>query len=236
MRKLAFIVAIAVSGPALAQNNIITVPVAEVVAEQKVYVQPGVVVNSSVVQLGNIVTWGLPWNFQAGVTLIDLTMNYGPDQPFFPIRSVNPPMNPDVLINLQKGFKLNETFWVALGTQTGANIATQGIGFSTFNYVNGQAKFLGENLIVLGGYHGNGTRLGTDTDRFGLLAGFKVPITQALTISGDFISGNNARSYLNAGLGVKLTETWAVYGGAVIPAPNSGNKFAGTIQFSYKSK
>ena len=218
------------------QNNIVTVPIAEVIPKKKIYVQPGAVVNRDIVQLGNILTYGLGGNFQAGITLIDLTMNYGPEETFFPIDSVQPGMNPDVLLNLQKGFKLNKNTWIGIGTQSGFNIADNGTDFSTFNYLNAQTKVFGDNLILLGVYHGNDTRLVTEEGKIGLLAGFKIPLTKKLTYVADYISGDHARSFINTGLGLKLSGKWAMYGGAVIPAPDSGNKAGGTIQFRYLSK
>ena len=218
------------------QNNIVTVPIAEVVQKKKIYVQPGVLVNRNIVQLGNILTYGLGGNFQGGITIIDLTMNYGPEETFFPVDSVQPGMNPDALINLQKGFKLNKNTWIGIGTQSGFNIADNGTNFSTFNYLNAQTKILGDNLILLGVYHGNDTRLVTDEGKIGLLAGFTVPVTKKLSFVADYISGNHARSFINTGLGLKLTDKWSIYGGAVIPAPDSGNKAAGTVQVRYLSK
>ena len=221
---------------AFGQNNIITVPIAKVVPQKKVYVQPGIVVNRNIAQLGNILTYGLGANFQAGITITDVTLNFGPEETFFPIEEVKPGMNPDVLLNLQKGFKLSKNTWIGIGTLSGANVAENGTDFSTFNYVNAQTDIFKDNMILLGVYHGNDTRLVTKESKFGLLAGFKVPLTKKLSFASDFISGNNARSYINTGLGYKLTDTWSIYGGGVIPAPNSGNKYAGTIQFRYLSK
>ena len=227
-----------ISFSAFAQNNVITVPIAETVQKKKVYVQPGVLVNKNIVQLANILTYGLGANFQAGITIIDVTMHYGNNgETFFPIDSVKPSMNPDVLLNLQKGFKLNNKTWIGIGTQSGVNIADNGTNFSTFNYVNAQTKVFKDNLILLGGYHGNDTRLATEEDnKFGLLAGLKIPLTKKWNVAADYISGNNARSLINAGLGLKLSSKWSMYGGAVIPAPDSGNKYGGTIQFRYLSK
>ena len=219
------------------QNNIITVPIAKVVPKKKVYVQPGVVVNRNIVQFANILTYGLGANFQGGITITDITLNYGPnEEEFFPIDEVRPGMNPDILLNLQKGFKLSNKTWIGIGTLSGANVADNGTDFSTFNYVNAQTDVFKDNMILLGAYHGNDTRLATNESKFGLLAGFKVPLTKKLSFAGDFISGNNARSYINTGLGYKLSNTWSLYGGAVIPAPNSGNKYAGTLQFRYLAK
>lgn len=236
MQKSTLLVCLLLCSAGYAQNNIITVPVAEPVAEKKLYLQPGVVANASSVQFANILTYGLGWDFQAGVTITDLTLKYGPGDTLLPIYSVDPGSNPDVLINLQKGFKLGSNAWVAVGTLSGVNLSASAVGFSTFNYVNAQTKVLGENLLLLGVYQGNGWRLATKGSRFGLLAGFKIPVTQHLTVAADFISGNHARSFINAGLGLKLTDEWSTYAGAVIPAPESGNKFGGTLQFRYLTK
>ena len=231
-----FILLSLISFYSLGQNNIVTVPIAEVIQKKKIYVQPGVLVNRNIVQLGNILTFGLGENLQAGITLIDLTMNYGPEETFFPIDSVQPGMNPDVLFNLQKGFKLNKNTWIGIGTQSGFNIADNGIDYSTFSYLNTQTKLFEDNLMLLGVYHGNDTRLVTEESKIGLLAGIIVPLTKKLSVLADYISGNHARSYINTGLGLKLSNQWSMYGGAVLPAPNSGNKAAGTIQFRYLSK
>ena len=239
MKNLIFLFALlfCISFSGFAQKNIVTVPLAETVSKGKVYDQPGVLVNKNIVQLGNILTYGFGGNFQGGITIIDFTMNYGEGETFIPVDSVRPGMNPDVLVNLQKGFKLNNKTWIGIGTQSGANIADNGTDFSTFNYINAQTKIFGDNLILLGGYHGNDTRLVTeDENEFGILAGVQIPLVKKLTLLGDYISGNNARSYINTGLGLKLSNTWSMYGGAVIPAPNSGNKYGGTLQFRYLSK
>lgn len=238
MKKSIFtsILLMIISFHSFGQNNIVTVPIAKVVGKEKVYIQPGVVVNRNIIQLGNILTYGFKNNFQGGITVIDLTMNYGPEETFFPVDSLKPGMNPDVLVNLQKGFKINKKTWIGIGTQSGINIADNGTRFSTFSYLNAQTEILGNNLILLGLYHGNDTRLVTEEGKIGILAGFKVPVTKKLSFVADYISGNNARSYINTGLGYKLTNKWALYGGAVIPAPDSGNKLAGTIQFRYLSK
>lgn len=238
MRKLLllFVLLFCFTFSGFGQNNIITVPIPEVVPKKKVYVQPGVVVNRNIAQFGNILTFGLGTNFQAGITITDVTMNFGPEETFFPVDSVQPGMNPDVLVNLSKGFMLNNKTWLGIGTLSGANIADNGTDFSTFNYLNAQTKIFKDNLILLGVYHGNDTRLVTKESKFGLLAGFKIPLTKKLSFASDYISGDNARSYINTGLGFKLTKHWAAYGGAVIPAPDSGNKLAGTLQLRYKGK
>ena len=221
---------------AFGQKNIVTVPLAETVPKNKVYDQPSILVNKNIIQLGNILTFGFGGNFQGGITISDVTFNYGPDGVFFPVDEVKPGMNPDVLLNLQKGFKLNDKTWLGIGTQSGANIADEGTDFSSFNYVNGQTKVWGDNLILLGGYYGNDTRLVTDESKFGLLAGLNIPLTQKLSFAGDYISGNHDRSFINTGLNLKLSDKWTIYGGGVIPAPNSGNNFGGTIQLQYQSK
>lgn len=221
---------------AFAQNNIITVPVAEIVPKGKLYVQPGIVANSDIVQLANIVTWGLGSNFQAGVNLIDLTMNTGSEEKIFPFDKFRPSKNPDLLLNLQKGFKLDDKSWLSIGTQSGVNISEESSKLSMFNYINVQRKINGKYLLLLGLYHGNDARLATDTDRGGILAGFKIPLTKKLTWASDYISGDNARSFINTGLGLKLTDEWSTYAGAVIPAPESNNKAGATIQFRYLTK
>ena len=102
--------------------------------------------------------------------------------------------------------------------------------------MNAQTKVLGDNTILLGVYHGNDTRLVTNESKFGLLAGFEISVTKKLSFAGDYISGNNVRSYINTGLGLKLSDHWTTIGGVAIPAPDSGNKYAGFLQIRYLGK
>ena len=235
MKKL-FILCLLLSFTGFAQKNIVAVPLAEVVDQKKVLIQPSITANKDLLQIGNILTFGLGSNFQAGITITDVTFNLGPENDLFPIDKVQPGVNPEVLLNFQKGFKIKEETWIAIGTFTGANIAREGTNFSMFNYLNGQTKVFGKNTVLVGVYHGEETYLVTEEKKFGFLAGLEVPLSQKWTLLGDYISGDNARSYINTGLAVRLNAEWSLMGGAGFPAPDSGNKTTGIIQISYLGK
>ena len=235
MKKILFVLLL-LSTSMFSQKNIITVPLAEVVGKKKVLVQPGISASEDLLQVGNILTFGFGSNFQGGITVTDVTFNYGPEGEFFPVEKVQPGLNPDVLINFHKGFKLSNKTWVAIGTLTGGNIAGEGINLSMFSYINGQTTLFGDNMVVLGVYHGEETRLVTDEKKFGFLAGLQVPVSQKVNIVADYISGNNARSYINTGLSIKLSSDWSLIPAVGFPAPDSGNKTLGIIQLSYTSK
>lgn len=225
-----------ISCSAFAQKNLIAVPMADIVAEKKVLIQPSIAANEDLMQLGNILTFGFGNNFQGGINVTDVTFNFGPQDEFFPIEKVQPGVNPEVLLNLQKGFKVNSKTWLAIGTLTGANIATEGTNFSMFNYLNGQTEIFGKNKVLLGVYHGEETYLVTDEAKFGIIAGLVIPLTQKWSLLGDYISGDNARSYIHSGIKYKLSSAWAITGAAGFPAPDSGNKTTGIIQIVYLSK
>ena len=221
---------------AFAQKNIVAVPLADVVAKKKVLIQPSVAASKDALTFGNVLTFGFGNNFQAGINVTDVTFNFGPEDVFFPIEQVQPGVNPEVLVNFQKGFNLNSKTWLAIGTLTGANIATEGSNFSMFNYINGQTQVFGKNIVLLGAYHGEETYLVTNEQKFGIMAGVEIPLTQKWTLLGDYISGNNARSYIHTGLAVKLGSEWSLMGAAGFPAPDSGNKTTGILQLSYLGK
>ena len=235
MKKLAFLLFL-LSFTTYAQKNAIAVPLAEVVDKKKVLIQPSVTFNEDLVGLGNILTFGFDNNFQGGITLADVTLDFGPEDQFFPVEKVQPGVNPEVLVNLQKGFKLNKNTWLAIGTYTGANIATEGTNFSMFSYINAQTDIFGKNTVVAGVYHGEETYLVTDEKKFGFMLAVDVPVTKKWTLIGDYISGDNARSYFHTGFEVKLAQEWSIFGGAGFPAPDSGNKTVGVIQLSYLGK
>ena len=218
---------------AFGQKNLISVPMAETVGKKKVLVQPSIAANEDLMQLGTILTLGFGNNFQGGLNVTDVTFNFGPEDEFFPIEKVQPGVNPEVLLNLHKGFKLNNKTWLAIGTLTGTNVATEGTNFSMFNYINGQTEVFGKNIILLGVYHGEETYLVTNEQKTGIMAGLSIPLTQKWTLLGDYISGDHARSYIHSGLELKLSNAWAIMVGAGFPAPNSGNKTTGILQISY---
>lgn len=234
--KRIFMLCLLISSTGFAQKNIVAVPLAEVVDKKNVLIQPSITANENLLQIGNILTFGLGSNWQAGVTLTDITFNFGSETNFFPVEKVKPGVNPELLVNLQKGFRINQNTWIAIGTLTGANIAKEGTNLSMFSYVNGQTHIFGKNVILLGVYHGEETYLVTDEKKLGIMAGIEVPISDKWTFLGDFISGDNARSYINTGLEVKLNDEWSLMGGAGFPAPDSGNKTIGIIQLSYLGK
>ena len=236
MMKKIIILTFFFSFTAFGQKNLISVPMAETVADKKVLVQPSIAANEDLIQLGNILTFGFGNNFQGGINVTDVTFNFGPEDEFFPIEKVQPGVNPEVLINLQKGFKLNSNIWLAVGTLSGANIATEGTNFSMFNYFNGQTQVLGKNTVLLGVYHGEETYLVTDEQKFGIMAGLTIPLTQKWTLLGDYISGDHARSYIHSGIEYKLSSAWAIIGAAGFPAPDSGNKTTGILQITYLGK
>lgn len=236
MKKILLCLLLGISLSGFSQQTVVTVPVAEIVKKEKVYDGPGMSINKNLVQLSNILTYGFGNNWQGGITLIDLSFNYGPEETFFPIESLKPGMNPDLLINLQKGWKINKNTWIALGTQSGANIATEATRFSTFNYLNAQTNFLRDNMIVAGVYHANDTRLVTEEPKWGFMAGTQIPLSSKWIFFADYISGDHARSYINTGISYKINKKWSIYAGPRFPAPESGNKTAAVFQLSYLAK
>lgn len=218
-----------VSLSALAQKNLFNVPLPEAVEQGKLYVQPGITITRDNLQLSNILTYGLGKGFQAGININDLTIDHKSEENVFPYDSVAPGVNPDVLVNLQKGFDLSDKLKLGIGTWSGANIANE-VDFSSFSYVNFSASFLGENKVVLGGYYGNDTYV-VQGNNAGYMAGLEVPlISDKLKLLGDYISGENERSMVSLGLEVKLPKNWQLAVGAQLPAPGSGNPRGVIIQ------
>ncbi len=188
--------------------------------------QPGATVTKQL-SLSSIFTWGIGGKFQAGVTLKDLTYAYQSDNNKFPYEEIAPADNPDLLANLQTAFDVGNTFKVGHGTQSGLNIAGDGTDFSSFNYLNLQATFNKTKLLV-GPYYGNNTYVANGNNA-GILAGVQLPLSDKVNLLGDYLSGTNARSVINLGLGIKLGK-WTMSVGGQLPSPDSGNSYGGIIQ------
>lgn len=166
-----FILFAGVSLTSYGQKNIFTVPVADIVEKGKFYVQPGATISDQLA-LSGIFTYGIGSKLQAGITIKDLTYAYKSDDNKFPYEKVDPADNPDILANVQTGFNMGDNFKVGLGTQSGANIAGNGTDFSSFNYLNLQANF-SNNKLILGKYYGNDTYVVTGNNS-GILAGVEI--------------------------------------------------------------
>lgn len=231
MKKLIFTLSLVlgIGISSYAQKNVFTVPLAEMVEKGKLYVQPGATVNKQIA-LSSIFTYGFGSNFQAGVTIKDLTYAYRSDDNKFPFERVNPADNPDVLANLQTGFGIGRVLRFGLGTQSGYNFAADETNFSSFNYLNLQLNISKAKFLV-GTYHGNDTYVAKGNNN-GIMAGLVLPLSgDKVKFLGDYLSGNNVRSVINLGLGFKLGK-WSMSVGGQLPTPDSNNPYAGIIQFS----
>lgn len=145
----------------------------------------------------------------------------------------HPEESPDILINAQKAFVVNNHVIVAVGLRSGVNgVGSHStISFADFNYVTGRYE-LGMHALVLGGYYANYGYAGAGKQA-GVMAGVDVSvITNILHVVGDFTSGNSALGVSNAGIEIQVLKDWRISTGVQIPN-HSGTPVGGIVQLSW---
>jgi hypothetical protein len=215
-----------------AQRNLIDVPTSEIVEAKKVFFQEQGVFTKKAINTSTIFTFGFGKNFEAGITLNQFVFKRSSR---LEVNSEKPEETPDLLINAQKGFEINDWLTAGLGTKSGINTAktSADFRFSNFSYLNTQFSIQEQkHKIVAGVYYANDTYAG-DGSNWGAMAGVDITLVEEkLNFIGDLLSGNNSLSVFNTALEISLPQNWKVALGAQFPFPGSDNDMGGVLQIS----
>jgi len=216
----------------MAQRNLVDVPSSEIVEPKKIFLQGEITFERENINTSAIFTYGLPGDWEVGLVFykVDFKRSEGVQ-----ISSDHPEENPDVLLAVQKGFKLSDWFKLGLGTQFGVNVVKshQDLRFVNFNFVNTQFSFGARNhMIVAGVYYGDDAYVTQGTNA-GIMAGIDLNLSKdKLHLVADFFSGTSAISVINVALQISVGKSWKIMGGAQLPVAGSDNEHGGILQVS----
>lgn len=177
---------------AVAQQSLFNVPSSEITNQGKLFVQEQINI-SDLVQSNTTLDYGLKNNWEAGLNFFGV--NYSPAQRAF-IRNDDvegDPYAPLVLINVQKGFVLNDHWKIGIGTQNGFNVAPEIYSrFADFSYADAVYSTLHEHLRLNAGlYAGNARYLGAGNNA-GLMVGAEAALWQhKVHLMADWIQGDH---------------------------------------------
>lgn len=219
---------------AVGQQNIFNVPSSDITLKSKLFFQQQVnFIEDGDILLNTTFSYGLGNEFEIGFNVLGLFIEPGPKILSNPDIS-NPPVYPFFTVNLQKAWKLNNSFKLAAGTQTGFSV---GMHFGTYNYLNFVTAIPKIHLKLIGGFnYGSSSFLGPG-DLNPLLpaeydpVGYQVGIEQELIHSilffqGEHISGTHSLGLTALGFGYHISEHWVLSLGYQFsnennPSPNS---------------
>jgi hypothetical protein len=215
-----------------AQRNLIDAPTSEIVEPKKVFFQEQGVFTKKEINTSTIFTYGFGKNFEAGITLNQFVFKRSSG---LETNSEKTEETPDLLINAQKGFEINDWLKAGLGTKSGINTAKSSgdFRFSNFSYLNTQFSVQDEkHKIIAGVYYANDTYAG-DGSNWGAMAGVDITLAEEkLNFIGDLLTGSNSLGVFNTALEISLPQNWKVALGAQFPFPRSDNDVGGVLQIS----
>lgn len=216
---------------ASAQQNLFNVPNGKITNLGEMFFQQQFNFSRPVGSSNSTFDFGLGRDFEIGFNLLDVNMYQQANDSGGPAQ-----VNPDVLLNLQKGFELVDDVWhLGIGTQMGVNPAKRrrevryqavAWGINEFKLPDDRASF------YAGAYYAN-VAYGGPGDRFGGLFGVEIPIIKdRLHFQADWITGNRDISTVVVGGVILFENQWQLSLGAQLPAPRSNNPYGIVVELT----
>lgn len=223
---------------ASAQQNLFNVPSGVITLKGEVFFQQQFNLNSLAGTSNTTFAFGLGDGWEAGFNLLNYYMydktKKLPSDPDAP----RAPGNPDLMANLQKGFRVTDFWRMGIGTQVGINPARNrnDMYFQNFSWWVNSFEFPDHEALgkwYAGLCYSNHNYSG-DGNTFGLLVGVEIPIIEnKLSFQADGIMGHNDLSVMVLGGVYTFDNRWQLSIGAQIPTPSSGNSHGVVIEFTY---
>ncbi|HTF81542.1 MAG TPA: hypothetical protein VL947_07450 [Cytophagales bacterium] len=220
-----------------AQINIIDVPTPQVSGKSKIYFQQEVHIGNRDIISGTIINWGIGKNFEAGISLCQLTFHTRPHTSLLELDPQHPEETPRLMGNLRKTFVVTTWMMIGVGTQTGMNITRQMNDEKLVNFSYLSTRYSipsSQTFFILGGYYANRPYAG-EGNSFGAMAGFEWELVRdRLSLITDYLMGNNDLSVINMGIEWPFWRHWQLDLAYQIPSPSSNNVQALVIQLGKK--
>jgi hypothetical protein len=220
-----------------AQPTLWDVQSADTVEPGKYFFQVQSNVTEEQIVNGAVITRGFDEGIEVGLTIHQLTHEFGRNASFMEASPANPEETADVLLNVQKIFRISNWYSVGIGSRSGVNIprVTSLLKYAGFTFLNNRVSIPGsEHQFALGAYYANEQYAG-DGNNFGLMAGMQLEvIKEKMAFVTDFISGSNALAVINSGFNFSFGEHLQLGVALQLPVPGSNNDTSGIFQLTIK--
>lgn len=226
---LSLLLLLATAPTARAQQNLFNIPSGDLTPKGKVFFQHQTnIYGQGYFESKNHFVYGLGRNWEVGVNVVNLQMNFGRGRDWFGYNRADRdiPLAPLAKVTGQKFFYLSRSIITSVGTQVGINPwkfsgASRELTHFTYNLWQWNPRH--HVKVVAGPYLTDRGTVGQG-NQMGLLLGAEFPLTKRLLFMGDFISGNNYTSVSVLGFNYLLTKRVQLCLGALLPNPNSNNR------------
>lgn len=208
-----------------AQQSLFNVPSVETTEKDHFFFQEQLDLFSSGVA-NTTLDYGLGQGWETGFTLSNVNL-YATNQ------KENDPI---LLVNVQKGFYLNEHWKVGIGTQTGSTLAGENTSarLASYNYVNNAVDLENWGKYYLGVYSANKAITGEKT-MTNVLAGLEIPFTHDVHLMADYTGGKSDIGAAVVGIVWYASKAWQFsLGGQFSNADSPHHHLQGAIvEFTY---
>lgn len=230
---------IAISAVAVsAQQNLFNVPSGIITQRGALFFQQQFNIGKLTGTSNTSMAVGLGDGWEAGFNLLDLYMYDHSTAQHESLPTASVQGNPDLMMNVQKGFQVTDFWRTGFGTQAGFNPArTQAnIQFQNFSWWVNSFEIRGHEEFgkwYLGADYANHAYAGGG-NRVGGMIGCEVPIVkEKLSFQADALLGNNDLSVAVIGGVYTFENHWQLSLGAQVPIAGSGNTQGLVIEFTY---
>ncbi len=237
MSRIQVFIFILLSGAARGQQNLFNVPSSDITLKNKPFFQQQInFLNNGVYLFNSTFSFGPGNELEVGANALGIVLDPNHNGSMLVTNSdfANPPVYPFFTFNMQKAWKLNRSFKVALGTQTGFSV---GGHFGTYDYFNLVTALTRYKLKLITGLHYASDSLFGPEDRnpilhaaynpIGFQLGFEMELLrEKLLVIGEHISGSHSLGLSTLGFGLLASGHWVLSlgyqftNGGGTPVPN----------------
>lgn len=227
------VLALGVFSPrAAAQQNLFNVPNGKITNLGEMFFQEQFNFSRPAGSSNSTFDFGLGRDFELGFNVLDMNFYEHGDPP-----DGRHQVNPDLLLNAQKGFELTEDEWhLGIGSQMGINPAkrSRDVRYQALAWAINEFKLPEDRgSFYAGAFYANVAYAGPG-DRFGALFGTEIPIIKdKLHFQADWITGNRDISVIVVGGVILFPNTWQLSLGAQLPAPRSHNPHGFVMELTH---
>jgi hypothetical protein len=184
--------------------------------------------------------FGLGKNWDVGLNVVDLPISFKKGTSLFSANDKRGtyPYYPLWMITAQKQFDVGHHFQINVGTQAGGNIPANSGHYDWVykNYALGRYN-LGDHkgFFIAGPYHANDVYFGPNSSgqHFGWMFGYEIPLSERISLMGDFISGQNKKSVSTVGGVYNVSKRLQLCVAALVAYPNEELSKGAVIEINW---
>jgi hypothetical protein len=185
-----------------AQQNLFNIPSGDITKKGKFFYQHQINVYSETqFESKSHLVYGLGKNWDVGLNLVDLPISLKKGTSLLSANDATGkfPFYPLLMATAQKQFDVGHHFQVNVGTQIGGNLPVNSGQYNWvyMNYALGRYNLPDhKGYFIAGPYQANDVFFGPSSSgqHIGWMFGYEIPLSNRISLMGDFVSGQNKKS------------------------------------------